>query len=167
VTDIVTLETGQPAPDFTLRDQHGARVSLADFRDDRVVVLVFYPYAFSRVCTGELRELQRHAARFEEAGATLLAVSCDPMFALRVYADQDELTFGLLSDFWPHGEVAAAYGVFDAERGCAKRSTFLIDRSGVVRWQVHNPMGEPRDVDAYLREVAAAQTSSPVRPGAK
>ena len=163
----MTLETGQSAPGFTLRDQHGARVSLADSRVDRVVVLVFYPYAFSRVCTGELRELQQHAARFEEAGATLLGISCDPMFALRVYADQDEISFGLLSDFWPHGEVATAYGVFDAERGCARRSTFVIDRAGAVRWQVHNPMGEPRDLDAYLRAVAAAQTSAPVRPGAK
>jgi peroxiredoxin (alkyl hydroperoxide reductase subunit C) len=161
------LQPGQEAPDFSLRDQHGRRTTLADFRGERSVVLVFYPFAFSGVCTGELRELTEQATRFEEAGAALLGVSCDPMFALRAYADRDEIPFPLLSDFWPHGEVAASYGVLDTERGCATRSTFVIDRAGRVRWQVHNPMGEARDVDAYLREVAAAQTSAPDRPGGK
>jgi mycoredoxin-dependent peroxiredoxin len=161
------LDTGRLAPDFTLRDQHGRAVSLSALRQDRVVVLVFYPFAFSRVCTGELRELQDQADRFEQAGAALVGVSCDPMFALRVYADQDGITFPLLSDFWPHGEVASSYRVFDDERGCATRSTFVIDHAGVVQWQVHNPMGEARDVETYLRQVTAAQTSSAAKPPAK
>ena len=77
------------------------------------------------------------------------------MFALRVFADQDGLEFPLLSDFWPHGEVAEAYGAFDADHGCPTRSTFLVDTDGLLRWVVHNPMGEARSLDDYVREVSA------------
>ncbi|HSE08287.1 MAG TPA: peroxiredoxin [Nocardioidaceae bacterium] len=146
---------GDAAPDFTLRDQHGRRHSLGSLRGERAAVLVFYPFAFSGVCTGELHELREHAGRFDEAGAELLAISCDPMFTLRVFADQDGLKFPLLSDFWPHGEVASAYGVFDAEHGCPTRSTFVVDKQGAVRWSVHNPMGEARDVADYLGQLEA------------
>jgi mycoredoxin-dependent peroxiredoxin len=81
----------------------------------------------------------------------LLAVSCDPMFSLRAFAEQGGLDFPLLSDFWPHGEVAKAYGVFDADRGCAKRSTFIVDRDGLLRWSVHNAMGDARDLEQQER----------------
>lgn len=151
----MTLRIGDPAPDFTLRDQHGRSTSLADFRGRQPVVVVFYPFAFSGVCTGELRELRDHGSRLTETGAAVLAVSCDPMFALRVFADQDGLELPLLSDFWPHGEVARAYGAFDADHGCPTRSTFIVDAEGVLRWFVHNPMGEARSLDDYVREVAA------------
>lgn len=146
---------GDPAPDFTLRDQHGSPTSLDEFRG-RALLVVFYPFAFSGVCTGELQDLRDGgAARLAEVGAAVVAVSCDPMFALRVFADRDGLELPLLSDFWPHGEVARAYGAFDEGRGCPTRSTFLVDADGRVRWSVHNPMGEARDIDAYVREVGA------------
>ena len=74
------------------------------------------------------------------AAAEFLAISCDPMFTLRAYADAQNLDFGLLTDFWPHGAIASAYGVFDADRGCALRATFVIDRTGVIRWSVLNPI---------------------------
>lgn len=154
-----SLRIGDPAPAFTLRDQHGSPVSLAELTGERSAVLVFFPYAFSRVCTGELQELRDQRKRFDDAGASLVGISCDPMFSLRAYADTDGIDFPLLSDFWPHGEVASAYGVFDSQLGCATRSTFVVDAGGQVRWVVHNPMGEPRDIDAYLREVEAGQTS--------
>ena len=144
---------GALAPDFTLRDQHGRPVTLSGLRG-RPVVLVFYPFAFSRVCTGELRGLRDQAGRFEAAGAHLLGLSCDPMYALRVFADTEGVEFPLLADFWPHGAVAAAYGVLDRERGCPTRSTFVVDRDGLVRWSVHNEMAEARDVDEYLRVLA-------------
>ena len=154
----MTLEVGRPAPDFELKDQHGQAVRLSSFRGEKAVVLMFYPFAFSGVCTGELNEVRDKASGFDSERVTLLAVSCDPMFALRVFADRDGLGFPLLSDFWPHGAVAERYGVFDAERGCAKRSTFIVDRAGVVRWSVHNAMPQPRDLAEQLRvldEVAA------------
>jgi peroxiredoxin len=151
----MSLQIGDAAPDFTLRDQHGRRHSLASLQGERAAVLVFFPFAFSGVCTGELRDLRDHAGRIADAGAELLGISCDPMFSLRVFADQDGLEFPLLSDFWPHGEVASAYGAFDDEHGCPTRSTFVVDRAGVVRWSVDNPMGEARSVDDYLRALGA------------
>ena len=147
----MTLETGAPAPDFTLRDQHGQTVTLSSFVGEKAVVLVFYPFAFSGVCTGELCEIRDNLPTFESEEVQLLAVSCDPMFALRAFADQDDLTFPLLSDFWPHGAVASAYGVFDEARGCSQRSTFIIDRDGILRWSVHNAMPQARDLEEYTR----------------
>ena len=144
-------EAGQAAPDFELRDQHGQSLRLTSFRGEKAVVVMFYPFAFSSVCTGELRAVRDNLSRIVSDHAALVAVSCDPMFALRVFADRDGLEFPLLSDFWPHGEVAERYGVFDAARGCAKRSTFIIDKDGVVRWSVHNAMPEARDLAEQLR----------------
>ena len=152
----MSLQIGDAAPDFTLRDQHGRRHSLASLQGERAAVVVFFPFAFSGVCTGELRDLRDQAGRIADAGAQLLGISCDPMFSLRVFADQDGLEFPLLSDFWPHGEVASAYGAFDREHGCPTRSTFVVDREGVVRWSVHNPMGEARSVEDYLRALGAS-----------
>jgi mycoredoxin-dependent peroxiredoxin len=151
------VNLGEVAPDFTLRDQHGAEVRLGAFRSSpeaRNVVLVFYPYAFTGVCTGELAELQKRLPAFSELSASVLAVSCDSMFSLRVFADREGLTFPLLSDFWPHGAAASAYGVFDAERGCALRGTFVLDQAGVVRWQVVNQLPDARDPEEYLAVLA-------------
>jgi peroxiredoxin len=145
------LSIGRPAPDFELRDQFGQAVALSSFHQRRAVVVMFYPYAFSRVCTGELCAVRDNLPRFESADAQLLAVSCDPMFSLRAFAERDGLVFRLLSDFWPHGEVARRYGVFDEERGCAERSTYIVDTRGVLRWQVHSAMPDARDLDEQLR----------------
>lgn len=144
---------GDPAPDFTLADTHGSPVRLAQLRGTPVV-LVFVPFAFSRVCTGELGELRDHVDLFHSAGARLLVVSCDPVHALRAWAEQEGVGFDLLSDFWPHGAVATAYGVFDAERGRAVRGSFLVDADGVVRWTVVNPPGQARDLDGYREALA-------------
>lgn len=151
----MTVEPGQPAPDFALRDQHGQSVSLSSYADRADVVLVFYPYAFSGVCSAELSAIRDRLDELVDDQTAVLGISCDPMFALRAYADRDGLAFPLLSDFWPHGEVARSYGVFDDVLGCSRRSSFVVDRGGVVRWAVHNPMGEARDIDAYRAALAA------------
>lgn len=151
MTSGVVPAVGAVAPDFELRDQHGQQVRLSAYRGAKVVVLMFYPYAFSRVCTGELWDVRDNHPELTSDDVQLLAVSCDPMFALRAFADRDGLTFPLLSDFWPHGEVATAYGVFDTARGCAQRSTFIVDREGVVRWSVHNAMPDARDLAEQSR----------------
>jgi mycoredoxin-dependent peroxiredoxin len=149
-----TLTQGQAAPDFELRDQHGQRVRLSSFRARKAVVVMFYPYAFSRVCTGELCAVRDDLSTFESDDVQVLAVSCDPMFSLRAFADRDGLTFPLLSDFWPHGEVARAYGVFNEESGCADRSTFIVDKAGSVRWMVHSAMPDARDLQEQARVLA-------------
>jgi len=146
----VPVTVGDQAPDFELRDQHGQSVRLSSYRGRRTVVLMFYPYAFSRVCSGELADVRDDLDAFESDEVQLLAISCDPMFSLRAFAEQAGLTFPLLSDFWPHGAVAGAYGVLDPG-GFARRSTFVVDRDGVVRWTVHNALQMVRDGREVLR----------------
>ncbi|MFZ5869376.1 MAG: peroxiredoxin [Actinomycetota bacterium] len=149
------VEIGRPAPDFTLTDQHGQRVSLSDFRGRSSVLVVFYPFAFSGICTGELREIAEHSESFAADDVQVVAVSCDPMFALRAWAEQEGYDFPLLSDFWPHGQTARAYGVFDETKGMAVRGSFLVDADGALRWSVVNGPGEARDLTAYREAIAA------------
>ena len=148
------LDVGDEAPDFELRDQHGQPVRLSSFRGSKAVVLMFYPFAFSRVCTGELCAVRDSLPQWESDDVQLLAVSCDMMFSLRAFAEQDGLTFPLLSDFWPHGAVAAEYGVFNDATGAANRSTYIIDKSGTVRWTVHNEMPQARDLSEQVQVLA-------------
>ena len=141
-------DVGALAPEFDLQDQHGTPRRLSDFRG-RKVVLVFYPLAFSGVCQSELSALRDFTA-----DAQVITVSVDSMFTHRAWADQEGYTFPLLSDFWPHGQVARAYGVFDEGKGLALRGTFIIDGEGVIRWSVVNPIGSPRDVADYVKALA-------------
>ncbi|MFM9430010.1 peroxiredoxin [Arthrobacter sp. MP_2.3] len=139
---------GEAAPDFELLNQFGEPVRLSELRG-RNVVVVFFPFAFSGICTGELCELRDNLALFEDADAAVLGVSVDSKFAQRAYAGQEGFSFDLLADFWPHGAVAQKYGVFDAASGMAKRGTFIIDSNGIVRYVVVNPRGQARDFGAY------------------
>jgi len=150
----VSVEVGQPAPDFTLTNQYGESISLADFRGKRNVVLMFYPFAFTSICTGELCELRDSQSDFEAGDAEILSVSCDTPHTLKVYAKQEVLEHSLLSDFWPHGEVSTAYGVFLPEKGFATRGTFVIDKAGIVRWSIINGPGQARSADEYKAVLA-------------
>jgi len=150
----VSLAVGDAAPDFSLPDTHGTPVTLSGLRGGPVAV-VFVPFAFSGTCTGELCDLRDNLSAFQDAGVHLLVVSCDPMFSLRAWAEAEGYAFDLLSDFWPHGEVARAFGVFDEERGRADRGSFLIDADGVVRWTVVNPAGQARDIASYRAAIEA------------
>jgi mycoredoxin-dependent peroxiredoxin len=145
---------GSPAPDFCLRDQFGQDVRLSSYAGHKSVALVFFPWAFSNVCTGEMAGIRDRLAEFMTFGSEVLAISCDPTYSLRVFADTDGLNFPLLSDFWPHGAVASAYGVFDDDRGCARRSSFIVDKEGVLRWAVHNAMPDARDLQEQARVLA-------------
>ena len=128
----MAIETGQTAPAFTLKDQNGGDVSLSDFAGDKGVALVFFPFAFTGICEGELCQLRDDIGDFEAAGVQVLAVSCDSKNSQKVWAEQKGWTFPVLSDFWPHGAAAQAYGVFNDALGCANRATFLIGKDGVV-----------------------------------
>jgi peroxiredoxin len=150
------LEIGGPAPDFTLRDQFGADVTLSDFHGKKAVAIFFFPFAFSGVCTGEMSGLRDRLDEFVTFDTEVLAISCDPVYAMRQFADTDRLNFSVLSDFWPHGEVAQAYDVFNDRTGAPRRSSYIIDKSGVVRWAVHNDNADGRDLDEHLRQLHAA-----------
>ena len=149
------LSIGGPAPDFTLRDQFGQDITLSSFRGRKAVAIFFYPFAFSGVCTGEMAGIRDRLSEFMTFDTEVLAISCDPVYSLRVFAEQDGLNFPLLSDFWPHGRVADAYDVFDTAKGCARRSSYVVDKDGTVRWSVHNAMPQGRDLDAHLAELNA------------
>ena len=136
----MAVEVGQEAPDFELRNQHGEPIRLSSFRGTKNVVLVFYPLAFSGVCSGELRALRDDFPEVTRDDTELLTVSVDSTYVLRKWSDTEGFQFGLLSDFWPHGGVASLYGVFNADRGVALRGTFIIDKAGVVRWKVVDVM---------------------------
>ena len=151
----MAIEVGQEAPEFTLRDHHGHPTTLSSFRGSKNVVLVFYPWAFTGVCTGELCEIRDRIASFDNDDTVTLAVSCDAQFSLRIFAEREGYTFPLLSDFWPHGEVARAYGIFDEDAGAAIRGTFVIDKQGIVRYAVVNQIPDARDPAEYEKALAA------------
>jgi mycoredoxin-dependent peroxiredoxin len=147
------LSLGGSAPDFTLRDQFGQDVRLSSYRGTKAVVIFFYPYAFSGVCTGEMAGIRDRLDEFLTFDTEVLAISCDPVYALRAFADQDGLNFPLLSDFWPHGEVSRSFDVFDEKKGCSRRSSYVVDKDGMVRWAVHNAMPEGRDLGEHLNQL--------------
>ena len=151
----MAVEIGNEAPDFELPDQHGTPVKLSSFRGAKNVVLVFYPLAFSGVCSGELCALREDFPEVNRDDVELLTVSVDSLFSHRVWAEQENFQFSLLADFWPHGAVAKQYGVFDEARGLAIRGTFVIDKEGVVRWSVVNPIPQARDIADYQKALAS------------
>ena len=151
----MTLSIGSAAPDFELSDQHGVKVSLSSFKGKKNVVVLFIPFAFTGTCTGELCALRDDLAPFQNENVQLLAISCDSMFTQRIFAEQEGYKFPVLADFWPHGAVAKAYGIFNEELGCAMRGTFTIDKEGILRWQVINGLGDARNIADYKTAISA------------
>ena len=127
------IQAGEPAPDFTLRDQDGKKTSLSDFRG-RTVVLVFYPLDFSPTCTDQLNVYQEVLGELEQQGVSLLGVSVDSAFAHKAFQDHLGISIPLLADFHPKGAVARDYGVFIEERGHSERALVMIDPEGTVTW---------------------------------
>jgi mycoredoxin-dependent peroxiredoxin len=150
------LTLGAPAPDFALRDQFGQDVTLGSYRGVKAVALLFYPFAFSGICTGEMSAIRDRLDEFMTFDTEVVGISCDPVYSLRAFADAEGLNFPLLSDFWPHGEVSRSYDVFDEARGAPYRSSYVIDRDGVLRWAVHNANADGRDLDQHLEQLRAA-----------
>lgn len=146
---------GLPAPDFELRDQHGVPHRLSGLRGASRVALVFFPLAFTPICSGELADARAAAEVLRAADVRVWAISCDPAASLRAFADAEGFDLPLLSDFWPHGQVARDYGVFLEDRGFATRGTFLIDRDGLVRWSVVTSPGEARDMGGLVAAATA------------
>ena len=151
----MAVEVGQEAPDFTLRDQNREEVTLSSYRGRKSVLLVFFPFAFSGICTNELCQVRDELPRFEDEDVQVIGISVDHSFALKSWAAQEGYLFPLLSDFWPHGEVAKRYGVFNEIAGMANRGTFLIDKSGRIVFSEINQPGEKRDQTAWHTAMAA------------
>ncbi len=154
----MTVGVGDEAPDFTLKDQDGNEVTLSNFRGSKNVALVFYAFTFTGVCKGELCDIRDNPKSFSSADTQVLAVSCDTRHAQKVWAQQEGFDFPVLSDFWPHGEVAKAYSIFNDALGCAMRVTFVIDKDGKVADRFESEaLGTPREqaeYDAALSKVS-------------
>jgi len=149
------IQVGAEAPDFVLKDQNGQVVQLSSFRGVKNVLLVFYPLAFTGTCQGELCSVRDNLNDFVNDNVQVLTVSVDSSPSHRVWADQQGYQFPLLADFWPHGSVAQSYDVFNEERGYANRGTFLIDKTGVVRFAEMTGPGQARDQDGWRKAIAA------------
>lgn len=138
------ISAGAEAPDFTLKDQNGQLVTLSALRGKNVL-LVFFPLAFTRICQGELDEIKDNQSRYVNDDTVTLAISVGPPPTHKVWATQSGFTFPVLADFWPHGAVAQAYGVFNDGTGFANRGTFVVDRTGVIRFAEMKGPGEARN----------------------
>lgn len=151
----MAVEVGDEAPDFELAGSTPDKVRLSDYRGRDNVVIVFYPFTFTGVCEGELCSLRDDLAAFETKDAKLLAISCDSPYAQRRWAEEKGFGFPVLGDFWPHGAVARAYGVFDEALGCATRTTFVVGRDGRVVAKFSSPnLGTPRGREEYEAALA-------------
>lgn len=149
------IEVGVEAPDFTLRDQNNEEVTLSSFRGSKAVLVVFYPLAFTGICTGELCKVRDDLSTFQNDDVQVLTVSVDSPYSHKIFSEREGYDFPLLADFWPHGGVAQAYGVFNEATGFSNRGTFLVDKGGVVRFAEMNSPGEGRDPAAWEAAIKA------------
>jgi peroxiredoxin (alkyl hydroperoxide reductase subunit C) len=145
----VVITVGEVAPDFTLRNQNNEQVTLSAFRGQKAVLVIFYPLAFTGICTGELCAIRDDPATFQNDDVQTITVSVDSPYSHKIFAEREGYEFPLLADFWPHGAVAMEYGVFNADAGFSNRGTFLVDVDGIVRFAEVKGPGEGRDPQAW------------------
>ncbi len=138
---------GDSCPGFSVRGVNGEIITDSDLHGAPALI-IFFPFAFTPICDHELTELENEIRRFDEVG--IIAISCDPPAGLRAWQEQRDFSFEVASDFWPHGNTARAFGVFDEASGHPRRASFLLDPRGGVAWSVVNPAGQPRPVQGYL-----------------
>jgi peroxiredoxin len=151
----VPVEVGDDAPDFELLDQNRQPVRLSSYRGKKNVVIVFYPLSFTGVCQGELCAIRDSIADFDSDDVQTLAISVDSSPVHAQWAKEQGYTFPLLADFWPHGEVAKAYGVFEQGIGLATRGTFIVDKQGKVVYKVVHAIPDARDPEEYRKVLAS------------
>jgi len=152
--DEVTLGVGDPAPDFTLKDQNDQEVTLSALRGKKVV-LSFHPLAWTRVCAIQMQDLEKHREDMERLGAVALGLSVDSVPCKKAWAESLGIQeTRLLADFWPHGGVARAYGIFREKNGFSERAVFIVDAEGIIRFKKIYPMREVPDIGEILTALA-------------
>ena len=145
LTATPTLQAGDEAPDFTLKSGAGETITLSQYRGQKNVVLAFFPFAFSGTCSAQMPSYQAELERFQSYDTQVLGISMDATHSLREFGQKLGITYPLLSDFYPQGKVADAYGVRHAA-GMPERALFVIDKSGKLAWiHVHRPIAEAPD----------------------
>jgi peroxiredoxin len=151
----MTVAVGEQAPDFTLRDQNNEEFTLSAFRGKQAVLIIFYPLAFTGICTGELCSVRDDLHTFQNDDVQVVSISVDSVYSHKIFSEREGYEFPLLSDFWPHGAVAQLYGAFNEDAGFANRGTFLVDKTGIVRFAELNGPGEGRDAQTWRDAIAA------------
>ena len=151
----MTVAVGEQAPDFTLRDQNNEEFTLSAFRGKQAVLIIFYPLAFTGICTGELCSVRDDLHTFQNDDVQVVSISVDSVYSHKIFSEREGYDFPLLSDFWPHGAVAQLYGAFNEDAGFANRGTFLVDKTGIVRFAELNGPGEGRDAQTWRDAIAA------------
>lgn len=150
------LTAGEEAPDFELRSHKGGTVKLSDFRGKKNIVLAFHPLAFTPVCANQMRGYESDLAQFEKAGAAVFGISIDAQPAKAAWAKTlDSISYDLLSDFHPHGDVAKKYGVFREKEGFSERAIFVIDKAGRIAWSKVYAIPEQPKNDELLEALQA------------
>lgn len=151
----MTLTIGTHAPDFSLRDQHRNVVTLDDLKGAPSLI-VFIPFPFTGNCEDELCAIRDRLSELNDLDATVVAITCHAIPTNAKWAELNDFGFPVLSDFWPHGAVATAYDNFNADVGCAMRTTYVLDAEGVIREVVKvDSLGEQREFDHYTRALAS------------
>ena len=151
----MSVAIGDRAPNFELLDQDANEVSRASL-EGRKSLIVFIPFPFSGICEAELCSIRDNLARLNSLDANVVAVSCDTRFTHKKWAADQGFEFPLLSDFWPHGATARAYGSFNEDKGVANRMTYVLDEAGIVREIIDSgSLGVAREIDAYLEALSS------------
>ncbi len=145
------FQIGDATPDFTLKDHKGNDVSLSQFKGKKVV-LGFHPLAWTGVCAEQMMNLEINHERMEKLNAVAFGLSIDSSFCKNAWAKSLNIEkTPLLADFWPHGGVAQAYGIFDDEGGVSKRAVFVLDEKGTVIFQKVYPIKEVPDMEEIIK----------------
>jgi peroxiredoxin len=154
------LKVGDPAPDFILPSHNGQKFQLSEYRGKKNVFLAFYPADWTPVCSGQMPEYQTNLMRFEDLDTQVVGISVDSVPSHVAWADSfGGIDYPLLSDFYPHGEVAERYGVLTPD-GYTERAVFIVDKEGIVRYIDHHDFTEPPDINeifAQLRKLKEAE----------
>ncbi len=147
------IKVGMKGPGFVLPDQHGDKVDLAELRG-RKVILSFHPLAFTPVCAKQMKALEENRAEFDKLNAVALGISVDSVPAKHAWAkDLGIKKTQLLSDFWPHGAVAASYGIFRDVDGYSERAVFILDEDGIMQWSKVYPISEVPDIGEIMKQL--------------
>ena len=147
----MALKAGDIAPDFELRSHRGGTVKLSNYRGKKNVVVAFHPLAFTPVCATPMCAYESDRSRFDGSDTVVLGLSIDAQPAKAAWAQTlGAISFDLLSDFHPHGEVAQKYGVFREKDGISERAVFLVDKSGTIAWaRVYQIPEQPANADLF------------------
>ena len=153
-----SLTLNDSAPDFTLKSHNEGELNLAWYQGRKNIVLAFYPGDWTPVCSNQIPEYQNQISTFEKFETQLMCLSVDSIPCHKAWARSlGGLSFPLMADFYPHGEVARKYGVFDEKRGYAERSVFLIDKSGIIRFVEHVDLAQLPDNQKLFDAIASLQ----------